>query len=179
MIPAEEDAVPVQANTTRRPIALDPGEGEALWFNNDLLTFKATGSQTAGEYLLVEELARRGKVTPLHTHPAETETFYVVAGEALMHLDGDERPVVAGAFVSVPPGVPHAFLVTSDTARMLVLITPGSAAMEKFLREAGEPAAEQILPAAGPLDIERIGAAAERTGAVEILGPPPFGGAGV
>jgi hypothetical protein len=26
----------------------------------------------------------------------------------------------------------------------------------------------------GPLDIERIGAAAERTGAVAILGPPPL-----
>jgi hypothetical protein len=32
-----------------------------------------------------------------------------------------------------------------------------------------------VLPEAGPLDIERIAAAAERTGAVQILGPPPFG----
>lgn len=170
--------MPAQANLTRRPIALDPGEGEALWFNNDLLTFKATGAQTAGAYLFIEELARRGKVTPLHAHPAETETFYVLDGEALMHLDGDERSVAAGSFVSIPPGVPHAYLVTSELARTLVLITPGSAAMEKFFREAGEATAEHILPAAGPLDIERIGAAAERTGAVEILGPPPFGAAG-
>ena len=38
--------------------------------------------------------------------------------------------------------------------------------------------AERALPAAGPLDIERIGLAAQRTGAVAILGPPPFGGPG-
>jgi quercetin dioxygenase-like cupin family protein len=154
---------------------LDPDEGEALWFNNDLLTLKATGRQTAGAYLLVEELARQGKVTPLHTHPTEEETFYVLEGAALMYLDGDNRPVAAGGFVSVPPGVPHAYMVTSEVARMLILITPGTGPMEQFFREAGEPAADRVLPEAGPLDIERIGAAAARTGAVEILGPPPFG----
>jgi hypothetical protein len=46
--------------------------------------------------------------------------------------------------------------------------------MESFFRAAGEPAAELVLPPERPLDIERIAAAAERTGAVKILGPPPF-----
>lgn len=167
-----------QTNQALAPIALDPHEGEALWFNNDLLILKATGAQTAGAYLLVEEVARQGKVTPLHTHPAEQETFYVLEGEALIHVDGDERSLAAGSLVSVPPGVPHAYLVTSEVARSLVLITPGSGAMEKFFREAGEPAAERVLPEPGPLDMERIGAAAERTRAVQVLGPPPFGESG-
>src|SRR4051812_641187 len=155
-------------------VALEADEGEALWFNNDLLTFKATGAQTAGAYLLVEELARQGKVTPLHIHPHETETFYVVEGELRMHIEGEERTVAAGGFVSVPPGVRHAYMVTSEVARTLLLITPGAGAMETFFREAGEPAADRMLPPPAPLDLERIGAAAARTGAVEILGPPPF-----
>jgi quercetin dioxygenase-like cupin family protein len=159
-------------------IVLDSGEGEALWFNNDLLTIKATGAQTDGAFLVVEELARRGKVTPLHDHPDEEETFYVLEGELLFHLDGSDRSVGAGGFVSVPRGIPHAFLVTSEVARSLILITPGSGAMESFLRSAGEPAAERVLPAESPLDIERIGAAAERSGAVKILGPPPFAAPG-
>ena len=163
---------------TRSPIVLDRNEGETLWFNNDLLTFKATGAQSDGAFLLVEELARRGKVTPLHAHPEEEEAFYVLEGEAVVHLDGSERSLGAGAFVSVPPGVPHAYLVTSDLARLVILVTPGNGAMEAFFRHAGEPARERALPAEGPLDIERIGAAAARTGAVEILGPPPFGAAG-
>jgi quercetin dioxygenase-like cupin family protein len=163
-----------QTSKAHAPIALDPNAGEALWFNNDLLTFKATGAQTAGAYLLIEEVARRGKVTPLHTHPVEAESFYVLEGEVFVHLDGDERPVAAGGFASVPPGVPHAYLVTSAVARTLLMITPGSGAMEEFFREAGEPAVDRVLPQPGPLDIARIGAAAERTGAVEILGPPPF-----
>lgn len=157
-----------------RPIVLDRDEGEALWFNNDLLTLKATGAETDGAFLVLEELARRGKVTPLHAHPEEEETFYVLEGEALFHLDGGERSVGAGGFVSVPRGVPHAYLVTSETARALVMITPASGAMEGFFRDAGEPASERVLPAEGPLDIARIAAAAERTGAVTILGPPPF-----
>jgi quercetin dioxygenase-like cupin family protein len=159
-------------------IVLDSGEGEALWFNNDLLTIKATGAQTDGAFLVVEELARRGKVTPLHDHPDEEETFYVLEGELLFHLDGSDRSVGAGGFVSVPRGIPHAYLVTSEVARSLILITPGSGAMESFLRSAGEPAAERVLPAESPLDIERIGAAAERSGAVKILGPPPFAAPG-
>jgi len=166
--------VTAEATAPRAAIVLDRDEGEALWFNNDLLILKATGARTAGAFLLAEEIARRGKVTPLHAHPAEEETFYVLEGEALIHLDGEERSLGAGSFVSVPPGVPHAYLVTSDVARTLVLVTPGSGAMEAFFRAAGEPAAERVLPDAGPLDIERIAGAAERPGAVTILGPPPF-----
>jgi quercetin dioxygenase-like cupin family protein len=161
--------------STRAPLTVDPDTGEALWFNNDLLTFKATGGETNGAFLLLEELARRGKVTPLHTHPHEEETFYILEGEVLLHVDGSERSLGAGGFASIPPGVPHAFLVTSELARSLILITPGNGAMEAFLRDAGEPAQAHALPDLCPLDIQRIGAAAQRTGAVTILGPPPFG----
>jgi len=160
--------------TGQSTIVLALDEGEPMWFNNDLLTVKATGGQTDGGFLLLEELARRGKVTPLHTHPTETESFYMLSGEALFHIDGAEGAVESGGFVSVPPGVPHAYLVTSESARTLVLITPGNGSMESFFRDAGEPAAKLELPPEGPLDIERIGAAAERSGAVKILGPPPF-----
>jgi quercetin dioxygenase-like cupin family protein len=159
---------------TAEPILLAPDAGEALWFNNDLLTFKATGADTGGAFLLVEEVARRGKVTPLHLHPEERETFYVLEGEALFHVDGSDQTVRPGGFASVPPGVPHAYLVTSEVARTLVLISPGSGAMEAFFRQAGQPAAERGLPTERPLDMAGIAAAAERTGAVRILGPPPF-----
>jgi quercetin dioxygenase-like cupin family protein len=151
------------------PVLLHRDQGEALWFNNDLLTVKATGSETGGAFLLIEELARQGKVTPLHAHPDEAER------EVLLHLDGDERSLGAGGFALVPPGVPHAYLVTSDVARTLILITPGDGGMEAFFRDASEPAGDRALPAERPLDIERIAAAAERTGAVKILGPTPFG----
>lgn len=160
--------------TERVSIVLGEAEGESLWFNNDLLTIKATGAQTGGEFVLLEELARRGKTTPLHAHPVKAESFYVLEGVALLHVDGVEHRLGPGGFASVPAGVPHAYLVTSETARLIVLITPGDTAMLDFFRHAGEPAAERRLPEEHPLDMERIGAAAARTGAVTILGPPPF-----
>jgi quercetin dioxygenase-like cupin family protein len=164
-----------QQQTTRSAFAVEPDEGDALWFNNDLLTLKATGAETDGEFLLVEELARGGKVTPLHLHPDGAETFYVLEGELRFHVDGRESTLRAGGLASVPAGVPHAYLVVSDVARSLILVTPSSGAMEAFFRDAGSPATARTLPPVGPLDIARIGAAAERTGAVLILGPPPFG----
>jgi quercetin dioxygenase-like cupin family protein len=161
--------------TGRETVVLAPDEGEALWFNNDLLTIKATGGQNDGAFLAIEELARHGKVTPLHAHPEEEEAFYILEGEALFHVDGAEHRMGPGSFISVAPGVPHAYLVMSEVARSLILITPGSGSMEAFFRDAAEPATERRLPDETPLDIERIASAAQRTGAVAILGPPPFG----
>jgi len=77
----------------------------------------------------------------------------------------------AGGIAVVPRGIPHAFLVTSPQARMLCLQTPGNG--EAFYRHASEPAVDGAAPT--PVDFGRIHAAAAQTGAIEILGPPPFG----
>jgi hypothetical protein len=121
-----------------------------------------------------EDSRQRGKVTPLHAHPVEDESFYVLEGEIRVQINGVDQVGGPGSFISIPSGVPYAFLVTSEIARVLVLLTPGSPAAEQFFREAGEPAADAVLPPAGPLEIERIQAAAERHGSVQLLGPPPF-----
>ena len=70
-----------------------------------------------------------------------------------------------------PRGVPHAFLVTSEMARILFLETPGSS--EAFYRGASEPATRELETAA-TVDFARVRASAERNGGIEILGPPPF-----
>ncbi len=69
-----------------------------------------------------------------------------------------------------PRGVPHAFMVVSETARLLCLHTPGCT--EEFYRDASEPVAPDGQ--AGPVDFDRIRASGERNGGIEILGPPPF-----
>jgi len=51
---------------TRTAIIRADGEGEAVWFNNDLFTFKATADETDNAFTLFEEISQRGKVTPLH-----------------------------------------------------------------------------------------------------------------
>lgn len=67
--------------------------------------------------------------------------------------------------------MPHAFLVTSATARVLTLQTPGSA--EAFYRAASVPAGDDTEPE-GPVDFSLVRAAAERCGGMHVVGPPPF-----
>jgi quercetin dioxygenase-like cupin family protein len=147
-------------------------EGERMWFaGGGLFTFKLTSADTGGSLLLFEDEMQRGKCTPLHCHPQEEEAIYVLDGELLVHADGEEHRVAAGGCVMAPRGVPHAFLVISETARVLAMLTPGAA--EAFYRDAGEPSTSPD-DATRPGDFARLRAAAERSPSIEILGPPPF-----
>ena len=89
----------------RTAIIRAEGEGDAVWFNNDLFTFKATSDETDQAFTLFEERSQRGKVTPLHLHPSADETFWVIDGEIRVHVDGAERTVVRGGVASVPRGM--------------------------------------------------------------------------
>jgi len=157
----------------RAPIAVADREGEPLWFNHDLLVFKATCAQTDGAFILLEQTSQGGKMTPLHIHPNEDETFIVLEGDLILNIDGTNYPGTAGSVISVPRGSPHAFVVTADIFRGLILFTPGNEACEAWLRDAGDPAPAYELPEPGPPDIPRLTAAADKHG-VQILGPPPF-----
>jgi quercetin dioxygenase-like cupin family protein len=151
------------------------GEGEHLRFwGGGVLTMKATAKETGGAFMLFEDHMARGKTTPLHVHANEDETLYVLEGEILVHVDGVEHSVGPRGLAFAPRGVPHAFLVTSETARVLCLQTPGSA--EAFYRGASEPAGADSDPS-GPVDFARVLAAAERSGGMQLLGPPPFAAA--
>ena len=157
------------------PVVVEQDAGEYIWFGGALFTFKVTAEQSNGAFILIEDTASRGKTTPLHVHPHHDETFYVVEGELILHVDGDEQIARSGSIAFVPRGVPHAFLVTSESARFLGMITPGDANAEAFFRQAGEAAPDRVAPPAGtPLDIARIVEAGKRTGFMEALGPPPF-----
>ena len=148
------------------------GEGEQAWFcGGGRFTWKVTGAESGGAFIAFEDHLEQGKVTPLHIHPDADETFYVLEGELLLHIDGDQRTLSAGGLAVFPRRVPHAFMVTSPTARTLTFQNP--AAGEAFYRQASEPVvADGKEP---PVDFDRVRAAAQATGAIEILGPPPFG----
>ncbi len=157
---------PMTSSTVR-----ESGEGERRWFcGGGVITWKATAEETGGAFLMFEDHMDEGKVTPLHVHPEVDETFYMLEGEIALYLDGKQRKLSAGGIAVMPRGVPHAFMVTSSQARLLCLHTPGSD--EDFYPLASEPAPEGSPPA--PVDFDRVRDAAGQTGAIEILGPPPF-----
>src|SRR5450756_1949704 len=85
------------------PIVRAAGEGERLWFyGGGLHIWKATAAETAGAFLLFEDVMSRGKTTPLHTHPQVDETLYVLEGEILLHIDGEDQRVGSGGVALAP-----------------------------------------------------------------------------
>ena len=158
-------------STTASPVnAVDAGEGEPIWFNGALMNVKSPGEWSDDAFSMVEVTMPQGRATGLHRDPSH-ETFYVLEGELLMHLDGEERRATAGDTVAIRRGVVHAFMAVSPVARFLVINTPGT--HDRFFREGGFPAADRNFATAPAPDLERTSAAAQRHG-VEFLGPPPF-----
>lgn len=144
-------------------------EGERRWFaGGGLHLWKLTAEETGGDLFLFEDFMVQGKTTPLHRHPEIAETIYMLEGTLLVHVDGEEREVGPGGVAWFPRGVAHALLVTSPTARVLCLQTPGSA--QSFYLTASDPTTSD----SGPVDFQRLRQAAEGDPGIEILGPPPF-----
>lgn len=157
--------------STAIPIIRQHGEGERMWFaGGGTITWKATAAETGGAFLLFEDHMERGKVTPLHSHPDEDETIYVLEGELLVHIEGEQHRVGAGGLFVAPRGCPHAFMVVSESAHVIGLQTPGTG--EAFYRECGEPATDANV--ARPADFALLRRVAERSPSIELLGPPPF-----
>ena len=157
--------------TVTTPLVRNAEDAERRWFyGGGLHSWLVREKEVGDGFLLFEDTVEPGKRTPLHVHPAADETFYLLAGSILLHVDGHEHDLRAGGVAVVPRDVPHAFLAGSEGARMLCLHTPGGG--EDFYRTASAPASpgEPALP----LDLDRIRQAAESTGSMRIVGPPPF-----
>ena len=119
------------------------GEGERLWFIGTLATIRVPGEAVAGRYALIEFLFPKHASPPRHTHPQD-ESYVVLEGHLTVNAGAQRFELDAGGAATVPMGLPHTFRVDSDTARVLVLSTP--AGLERFIRDAGIPAAAPTLP---------------------------------
>ena len=151
-------------------IVRNDGEGDRMWFlGGGTHTWKATSEETGNSMIVFVDELERGKVTPMHLHADVDEAMYVIEGEILLNVEGSERAVGAGGFTFAPRGCAHAFVVTSERARVLAIQTPGSG--QAFYRNASQPADES---GTGPVDFDRIREVAAETGATTIIGPPPF-----
>src|ERR1700710_2049825 len=140
---SHEERCPMSDSVLRPAwLAVAPLEGDAIWFNGALQNIKVPGEWSGDAFSLVEVASTKGRATGLHVDPSH-ETFYVLEGELLFHVDGEERRLRAGETVAIRRGAPHAFLVISETARFLVLNAPGG--HDRFFRDGGEPAASRDL----------------------------------
>ncbi len=162
----------MSTDTIAKTYKVPAGKGLSdIWWKTGRMTVKASGPETGGSLAQVEMNDPRGAATPLHVHHNEDETFYIIEGEVTMVVDGERIDLSAGDYAFAARGEAHAYIVSSERARMLVTFTP--AGLEELFVELGvpvvgsEPPAEEVLP---PFD-----ELARRFGAYgcDIVGPPP------
>lgn len=128
------------------------------------ITMKVEGSETGGTVTVFENVLRPHAPGPArHFHPSWTEMFYVLDGEMLFEVGGQQRSGPAGAFVFVPPGTVHAFRNPTDKpATLLITFIPGG--FEGFF-DAGKNLGSPTTDAAAWHQIN------ERWD-VQVVGPP-------
>ena len=137
-------------------LAHQAGEGERLSFGPVNILVRVSSEASGGAFSLFEEVPPLAD-TPLHVHRNEDELFYVLEGEHVFRVGGDEFTVGPGGCVFAPRGLPHSQRrVVPGEGRQLVLTTPGG--LDGFFRELA--AAQE----AGTLGPDAYAAASERFG---------------
>jgi mannose-6-phosphate isomerase-like protein (cupin superfamily) len=151
---------------------LEAQQGRALWHLGALLTFKALGEETGGQFWALEGLADQNIAVPLHLHHHEDEIWYVLEGKITFTIGDQVIEGGPGTYAYIPKGTPHTFQVRTETARWFGFGTP--AGLDHWFFETGVPAAALTLPPppASPPDIAAIVASLLAYG-TETVGPPP------
>jgi len=158
--------------TASEPYRLAAGEGLAdVWWKTGRITVKAGPDETGNAFSQFVVDDPRGSAPPLHVHHNEDEAFYILEGEVTFFVGGERIDVGAGDYVFGSRGVPHAYLVRSERAKMLVTISP-SGSEQLFVSlgvpvTSAEPPSDTVMPPF-PEMARLFGAYG-----AEILGPPP------
>jgi mannose-6-phosphate isomerase-like protein (cupin superfamily) len=125
-------------------------------------------SADGGGLALLDAHGGRGDATPLHVHRDEAEIFYLIDGQITAWAGEEQHELAEGSAVYLPPGLPHAFRVDSETARIITVTAPGKFA--DLIRAVSIETDE--VPAHWDFDLNRMIATAPQYG-IEIVGPPP------
>ncbi len=160
----------------QRILVVEPGAGEQHWQPQpangwiEVLTSPREAGAPPGFSAGLQELPPLGKIRE-HAHPAQTEIFWVVSGQALARLDGQVRRIRAGCFMVAPPHARHGFINDgTEPYRFLWMLVP--AGLEDFfiaigrLKRPGEP---DPTPYPRPAETGAI----ELATVFETLDPPP------
>ena len=106
---------------------------ELVRFGDATILVRASGESTGGTLSLFEELPPMID-TPRHVHANEDELFYVLEGEHVIEVGGEEHRVGPGGAVFAPREVPHAQRrVVPGEGRLLIMTVPGG--FDGFFRD--------------------------------------------
>jgi len=176
--------MPVVTDTTRSAyaIAKDDGVADLWWPYGPAIgryTIKAAAEQSQGRMIQMLVRDGRGAAPPLHIHRDADETFYVIAGTVSVFVGDERMDAGPGDYVFAPMGIPHAFLVTSEYAEMLVTFVgagtegPLGAGVHGFFSEVAVPVVQGEQPPAPAIPDAAEFAARMAVYGIDLVGPPP------
>jgi mannose-6-phosphate isomerase-like protein (cupin superfamily) len=119
-------------------------QAQAWWFLDTLVVEhrNAPGMDT----VVMEMTLPLGSAPPLHVHDNLDDTWYVLEGQMVVRCGEDISIVSAGYWVSMPRGVPHAFMVVGNCDARILLVHD-NASFRDLIRELGVPAGAHNVPA--------------------------------
>ena len=109
-----------------RCFVVAPGEGRPIDLREFEMRLKADARSTRGVVSVLEATEPPGFGPPIHVHDDSAEAFYVLEGEYVTNLDGDESSCPAGSFIYIPQGVAHGFRVGAVPSRKLNFYFPAA-----------------------------------------------------
>lgn len=160
----------MEAKSPTTPTAEELGDQTPTWHGGMLDRYPLRSQSSDNTIWLMEHEGAFGTAPPVHIHNREDEVFYVIEGEIVVYINDNLHPLEAGQAIFGPRGIPHTFKVVSPTARYLSIGTPGG--MDQFFRDAGNPAAELVIPPMPEGPTAKLLEASARYG-IDIVGPPP------
>jgi quercetin dioxygenase-like cupin family protein len=150
--------------TNSEPGALE--ERDAFPCMDSVIRLLVAGDRTEGRFALLEVVESRGASHPLHVHSREDEVVYVLEGGVRFYLDGDATERPAGESMLLPKDHEHTYAITSERARLLVMVIP--AGLEEYFHDLAQSDGGRCVYQ----EAERLVVIAARYG-VDITGPSP------
>lgn len=149
LVPAQGAAAAAQSPT--RPFLVKAGTrrfGEPTPFHginpNDV---KVSGRDTGGALAVFEYVGQEPAGPSYHLHLTQDEIFYVVAGEYLFKIDGEEFIARPGDTVFGPRQVPHTWRQLTPHGKLVYQVQPAGT-LEQFFQAVshlpGPPTAAQM-----------------------------------
>ncbi|TDD96444.1 cupin domain-containing protein [Actinomadura rubrisoli] len=151
------------------PYLAQPDQQQKLeWLDGGTFAVLLDSAATDGQLTVGRFDVSKGEAPPFHMHTREDEIFLLIKGTALLWVGDEERELSEGGIVFLPRNIPHGYRITSDTADLLMIATPGG--IEGMFRQAGRDLSTP-RPPGFEIGKEALGAAADAYGQV-VVGPP-------
>jgi quercetin dioxygenase-like cupin family protein len=135
---------------------IKPEDRRIIETSGDICSFMTIGEETDSTYALMESIISPGGGPPPHIQHRNEEGFYVLEGELVFTVDGEEVRAAVGDFINIPKGVVHGFTNKTDKrARILVVMSPSIE--EYYLLAVGHKITDinAPLPPTTPEDVQK------------------------